>query len=322
MSDATATDIMLDLAERAFSAGYIAAVQNEGSGRSEESLHISAHDAWSDWEPTEDTKDALAELDERLEAKPAKTTSPEIASLAARVLNEDPRPGDANLAFNALLEQAKKLAGSALSQREEADDGPDHLGIQVNLIDVFEAWGQREAKDTAMLITLCLGAALEQLVPMTVDARLWPAEVVIKAEALEQLAESGRIVRLKQEPNQWAVRLDPPAEEEAGVVNPEWGNLGWVRRHIKAFYDYHDINEKIERTADDGADHAAFHEERRKFGAILLAALDGDLAPDAPKTEVPGENPPEKENGDSPERKPDFPNARVVDDRDGTAKPH
>ena len=53
-------------------------------------------------------------------------TSPEIASLAARVHNEQPRDGDQNLAFNALLVQAKKLAGSCLSQTEEddGDNGP------------------------------------------------------------------------------------------------------------------------------------------------------------------------------------------------------
>lgn len=49
-------------------------------------------------------------------------TSAEIASLAARVLNEQPREGDEHLSFNALLVQAKKLAGSCLSQAEP-DDG-------------------------------------------------------------------------------------------------------------------------------------------------------------------------------------------------------
>lgn len=46
------------------------------------------------------------------------STSETIASLAARVLNEQPREGDENLAFNALLVQAKKLAGSVLTQYE------------------------------------------------------------------------------------------------------------------------------------------------------------------------------------------------------------
>ena len=59
-----------------------------------------------------------------IETMSDRETSPEIASLAARVLNEDPREGDQNLAFNALLVQAKKLAGSCLSQAEP-EDGPD-----------------------------------------------------------------------------------------------------------------------------------------------------------------------------------------------------
>lgn len=48
----------------------------------------------------------------------SRETSAEIASLAARILAEEPRKGDEHLSFNALLVQAKKLAGSALSQRE------------------------------------------------------------------------------------------------------------------------------------------------------------------------------------------------------------
>lgn len=48
----------------------------------------------------------------------SKETSEYIASLAARVLNEPPREGDEHLSFNALLVQAKRLAGSCLSQAE------------------------------------------------------------------------------------------------------------------------------------------------------------------------------------------------------------
>lgn len=57
-------------------------------------------------------------------------TSPEIASLAGRILNEEPRKGDEHLSFNALLVQAKKLAASCLSQAEDDDsEQPPRVAI-------------------------------------------------------------------------------------------------------------------------------------------------------------------------------------------------
>lgn len=58
-------------------------------------------------------------------------TSPEIASLAGIVLGQTPREGDANLAFNALLVQAKKLAASCLSQTEPATVEPGELQFNI-----------------------------------------------------------------------------------------------------------------------------------------------------------------------------------------------
>lgn len=56
-------------------------------------------------------------------------TSDPIASLAARILNEQPREGDQHLSYNALLEQAKRLAGSCLSQAEDDDNQPPTVAI-------------------------------------------------------------------------------------------------------------------------------------------------------------------------------------------------
>lgn len=56
-------------------------------------------------------------------------TSAEIASLAARILAEQPREGDQHLSYNALLEQAKRLAGSCLSQAEDDDNQPPRVSI-------------------------------------------------------------------------------------------------------------------------------------------------------------------------------------------------
>lgn len=81
-----------------------------------------------------------------------------------------------------------------------------NLGIEVSLVDVFSAWGEREARDTAMLIDLCLGAALEQL---------GGHEVTITADAMERLAASDRIERLPLEHNMWSVRLTPERRHDS-----------------------------------------------------------------------------------------------------------
>lgn len=57
-------------------------------------------------------------------------TSTDISSLAARILNEEPREGDEHLSYNALLVQAKKLAGSCLSQTEDDEkDGAPRIAL-------------------------------------------------------------------------------------------------------------------------------------------------------------------------------------------------
>lgn len=56
-------------------------------------------------------------------------TSDPIASLAARILKEEPREGDQHLSYNALLVQAKRLAGSCLSQAEDDDNQPITVAI-------------------------------------------------------------------------------------------------------------------------------------------------------------------------------------------------
>lgn len=189
------------------------------------------------------------------------------------------------------------------------DAAPEpELGIKVNLIDVFDAWGQREAKDTAMLIDLCLGAALEQLVPMFhepgLDA-LWPAEVSIKAEALERLAGSGRILRLEMTPGQWSVRLSPPDGYDEDAFNDRVGWIGTLRRHITAFYDYHSYYETLADSVGEGIG-LEFHEERRKLGEKLVAVLaEHATTEDPPRELAPGEKasdekPPENENRVTP----------------------
>lgn len=99
--------------------------------------------------------------------------------------------GDNEIA--ALVTHIRALAASALGKHEG-------LGLEVSLIDVFGAWGEREARDTAMLIDLCLGAAIEQL---------GGTAVRIEAARMEALAGKGRIVRLQPEPNVWSVALVP-----------------------------------------------------------------------------------------------------------------
>lgn len=196
-------------------------------------------------------------------------------------------------------------------------DPEDSLGIKVNLIDVFDAWGQREAKDTAMLIDLCLGAAIEQLVPMFHEVgldRMWPAEVVIKAEALERLAGSGRILRLEAEPGKWSVRLLSPEGYDIGGFNEKFGYLGTLRRHLTAFYDYHSYYETMADACGERGS-TEYHEERRKLGEQLIATLTNyGGKPDSPRKLAPGEaeaqseaeakasneNPPENETGPTP----------------------
>lgn len=53
-------------------------------------------------------------------------TSDELSSLAGKILNEPEREGDEHLSFNALLKQAKRLAGSVLSQDETAGAREDY----------------------------------------------------------------------------------------------------------------------------------------------------------------------------------------------------
>lgn len=202
----------------------------------------------------------------------------------------------------ALVTDIRALASSATGEHEG-------LGLEVSLIDVFGAWGEREARDTAMLIDLCLGAALEQLVPFVDQghSRLWPAEVEIKAASMERLADSGRIVRLQPEVNVWRVRLLPPPEETDGEINDEWAKLGWIRRHITAFYDYHSYYETLSDSIGETPGSTEFHEERRKLGRALLDLLDDYFLtqPDAPRDLLPGENAsdentPEKQNDGLP----------------------
>lgn len=68
-------------------------------------------------------------------------TSDEISTLAAKILNEEPRDGDEHLSYNALLVQAKRLAGSALSQdqtpgkrKKEPAAEPGHPSIRLHKI--------------------------------------------------------------------------------------------------------------------------------------------------------------------------------------------
>lgn len=197
------------------------------------------------------------------------------------------------------IDDVKRVAGSALTQREHHTDEDDGLGLQVNLIDVFSAWGEREARDTAMLIDLCLGAALSQLLPFHDADNLYPCEIEITGKMLEDLAGSGRIVRLQPEPNVWRVRLMPA--ENGNPLNEEWGKLGWIRRHISAFANYHSINE-TEAEAQDYVESSKWHEERRRLGDKLLSLMadDGRRLNDPERVKAPGENAPEKQNDDQP----------------------
>jgi hypothetical protein len=147
------------------------------------------------------------------------------------------------------------------------------LGLQISLVDVFSAWGEREARDTAMLIDLCLAAALDQLVPFTVPDTLWPAAVEIKAETLQRIADAERVVRLQPEPNVWRVRLLPPGEGDGRAPLEAFGMLGTIRRYLTAFEDYHSYYETLADSV--GEDKSAlYHTERRKLGGQLLAVLD------------------------------------------------
>lgn len=84
-------------------------------------------------------------------------TSEDIASLAGRILNEEPREGDENLAFNALLVQAKKLAGSALSQREEPQAG-------THAYDLLAEAEKHNVEVTDTLISMIAATVLAKLV--------------------------------------------------------------------------------------------------------------------------------------------------------------
>lgn len=253
-------------------------------------------------------------------------TSDLLASIAGKYLHF----GQADLVAMAadpdaqaiLVTHIRALAGSALTQHEDETHG---LGVQVNLIDVFSAWGEREARDTAMLIDLCLGAAISQLLPFHPgmdDA--YPAQVKITSKMLEDLAGTGRIVRLQPEPNAWWVRLmpDDPAAEPS---NEEWGKLGWIRRHVTAFRDYH--HAAVHAESPDPK-HAKFHQERLRLGNNLLLMLgDAINMTDPPRQKAPGEKPPEKQIGDSAlsesgsETIRDLGAERHPDSQDGLDKP-
>jgi len=165
----------------------------------------------------------------------AAETSDNIATLAGRILGagnplddegghfmsclvealDHPETADRVNAISALLQphfdNMLSLAASALNQHEENESG---LGFQVSLVDVFSAWGEREAQDTAMLMDLCLGAAIEQL---------GGTAVRIESSRLEELAASGRIVRLQPEPHAWSVGLMPTLDSPIDYARAvEW----------------------------------------------------------------------------------------------------
>lgn len=88
----------------------------------------------------------------------SKETSEDIASLAGRVLNQH-KVKEANTAdFNALLSDAKRLAGSALAQREEEEVPGTHV------YDLLAVFAKADLDHTEALIQMVAATVLYRLI--------------------------------------------------------------------------------------------------------------------------------------------------------------
>lgn len=179
-------------------------------------------------------------------AGPRKESSDNMSALAARVLEEAPRDGDEYLSFNALLQSAKRLAGSVLSPYEH--NGLREPSAGTTAYEMIAAMETANLETTETLINMVAATVLMKIGgPRSVS--ISPADMDAMYRAYDMTAKrDGMITTVSIMPRPNDSAIEPPvslyATENTSAEEPQPQAEGQVYVRPVWAISYHDKDGK------------------------------------------------------------------------------